>query len=91
MRWFTAMRALALCPFLMAAPSMAVSATGTAPASMGDVLLLPDKVWTGEGDASQSGIAVLVHDGAIAAVGRPEKISIPAGTRRIELPGATLT
>jgi imidazolonepropionase-like amidohydrolase len=88
MRWPTTVRSFVLCLY-----SLAASVSGAAPASAsgGDVLLLPDKVWTGEGDAAQSGIAVLVHDGAIAAVGRPEKMSIPANTRRIELPGATLT
>ena len=87
MRWSILVRACALCLFAVAAgqPGVARAAAG------GDVLLLPDKVWTGEGDAAQSGIAVLVHDGAIAAVARPQTLTIPAGTRRIELPGATLT
>ncbi len=57
----------------------------------GDILLLPDKVWTGQGDHAQAGLAVLVHEGAISAVARPEAMTIPANTRRIALPGATLT
>jgi len=87
MRWSIALRGFALCLLSMAAST----ARAAAASASGDVLLLPDKVWTGEGDAAQSGIAVLVHDGAIAAVARPEAMSIPVGTRRIELRGATLT
>ncbi|MFC5437921.1 amidohydrolase family protein [Rhodanobacter umsongensis] len=57
----------------------------------GDRLLLPERVWTGDGDAAHSGWAVLVHDGAIAAVGPADSIHAPAGAHRVELPGATLT
>lgn len=60
-------------------------------AAGGDFLLLPDRVWTGQADTAEAGLAVLVHDGAIAAVGRPDTLALPAGVRRIELPGATLT
>ena len=56
----------------------------------GDVLLVPDRVWTAEGDASHSGWAVLVHDGAVAAVGPVAGIQAPSGARRVELSGATL-
>ena len=56
----------------------------------GDVLLVPDRVWTAEGDASHSGWAVLVHDGAVAAVGPVAGIQASSGARRVELPGATL-
>lgn len=56
----------------------------------GDFLLVPDKVWSGQGDAAQDGLAVLVHEGAIVAVGKPESLAVTAGTQRIELPGATL-
>jgi imidazolonepropionase-like amidohydrolase len=62
-----------------------------AAAPKGDWLLLPDRVWTGDGDAAHSGWAVLVHDGAIAAVGPAASIQVPAGAQRVELPGATLT
>ena len=34
-----------------------------------DTLLLPDRVWTADGDAAHPGWAVLVHDGKVAAVG----------------------
>lgn len=56
----------------------------------GDVLLVPDRVWTAEGDASHSGWAVLVHDGAVAAVGPVAGIQASSDARRVELPGATL-
>lgn len=65
-----------------AEPSAAVAA---------DILLLPDRVWTGDGDAAHAGWAVLVRDGAIAAVGPAAGIEAPAGARRIALPGTTLT
>lgn len=62
-----------------------------AAAPNGDWLLLPDRVWTGDGDVAHGGWAVLVHDGAIAAVGPATSINAPSGTKRVELPGATLT
>lgn len=67
----------------------AISAT-TAPPK-GDVLLIPDRVWTADGDAAHPGWAVLVHEGAIAAVGPEASLHAPAGTQRIALPGTTLT
>ncbi|MFC5526443.1 amidohydrolase family protein [Rhodanobacter ginsengisoli] len=57
----------------------------------GDWLLLPDRVWTGDGDVAHRGWAVLVHDGLIAAVGPATSLDAPAGTQRVALPGATLT
>jgi len=57
----------------------------------GDWLLLPERVWTAEGDAAHAGWAVLVHDGLIAAVGPASSINAPANAQRVELPGATLT
>lgn len=57
----------------------------------GDVLLVPDKVWTADGQAAHAGWVVLVHDGAIAAVGPAATVNAPAGARRVELKGATLT
>jgi imidazolonepropionase-like amidohydrolase len=53
-------------------------------------LLLPAKVWSGTGDHAQAGVGVLIRDGAIVAVAAPEAMTLPAGTRRVELPGATL-
>jgi len=68
----------------------ALLACAALPAAAADTLLLPERVWTGEGNQSHTGWAVLVHDGAIAAVGPAAGIQAPAGTRRIELRGATL-
>lgn len=78
-RWMAA--ALLLC-----CPLPAFAAT-----PQGDVLLLPDRVWTGDGDVAHGGWAVLVHDGLIAAVGPATSVHAPAGTKRVELPGTTLT
>jgi len=61
------------------------------PVAKGDFLLLPDRVWTADGDAARTGWAVLVHDGAIAAVGPSSSIKAPNDVQRISLPGATLT
>ena len=80
LRWTAALLLLLLC---------STAAAATTP--KGDWLLLPDKVWTADGDAAHAGWAVLVHDGRIAAVGPAASIDAPAGARRVELPGATLT
>ncbi|OOG47286.1 amidohydrolase [Rhodanobacter sp. C06] len=80
LRWPAALLLLLLC---------SLAAAATAPG--GDWLLLPDRVWTADGDAAHAGWAVLVHDGAIAAVGPRASIQAAAGAQRIELPGATLT
>jgi len=61
-----------------------------APLPAADILLLPDRVWTGDGDTSHSGWSVLIQDGAIAKVG-PKEASEAADATRIELPGTTLT
>lgn len=62
-----------------------------APPAAQDVLIVPGQVWTAAAERSEPGIAVLVHAGAIAAVGPIERLSVPADARRIDLPGATLT
>ena len=49
--------------------------------SAADIVLLPDRVWTADGDASHHGWGVLVRDGAIAAVGPTERLMRPP-TRR---------
>lgn len=72
---------------LLAFVAMAASA---APPPGKPVLLVPERIWTGDGDASHTGWAVLVRDGVIAAVGPLGQVSAPAEARRIELPGATL-
>jgi imidazolonepropionase-like amidohydrolase len=53
------------------------------------VLLTPERVWTGDGEA-KTGWSVLVSKGRIDAAGPADKLSIPAGTERIALPGTTL-
>lgn len=80
-RWRTAAALLVL--------SCSLSANAAVP--KGDWLLLPDRVWTAEGDTAHTGWAVLVHDGIIAAVGPAASIHAPADARRVKLPGATLT
>jgi imidazolonepropionase-like amidohydrolase len=51
------------------------------------VLIIPDKVWTGEGQP-HTGWSVLVADGKIQQLG--PNISAPADAERINLPGKTL-
>ncbi|BDU20695.1 Xaa-Pro dipeptidase [Dyella sp. GSA-30] len=70
--------------------STAASASWAA-ASPHDYLLLPDRIWTGDGDTAHSDWAVLVHNDSITAVGPKASIQAPADAQRIELPGATLT
>lgn len=53
-------------------------------------LLLPDRVWTAEGDAAHAGWAVLVRDGAIVQAGPAAAIRVPSDAERIALPGTTL-
>jgi len=61
-----------------------------AAASANDTLLLPARVWTGDGDQAHAGWAVLIHGNSIAAVGPRETIHADGATQ-VELPGATLT
>jgi imidazolonepropionase-like amidohydrolase len=63
----------------------------TAIAPQGDWLLLPDHVWTADGDVTHDGWAVLVHDGKIAAAGPADSVHAPANAHRVNLPGITLT
>jgi imidazolonepropionase-like amidohydrolase len=53
------------------------------------VLLTPDRVWTGEGQA-HAGWSVLVSHGRIEAVGPAAAMTVPADAERIVLPGRTL-
>jgi len=79
-RWMVTLLLLLLC-----------SLPASAATPKGDWLLLPERVWTADGNAAHDGWAVLVHDGIITAVGPVASIHAPAGARRVELPGATLT
>jgi len=76
---------------VLAATLVAGSPGVAAAAVKGDVLLVPDRVWTAEGDATHAGWAVLVHDGVISAVGPLNTIKAPSNAQRIALPGTTLT
>ena len=69
--------------FALALPALAVDAHG-------DWLLVPAKVWTGDGGSAHDGWAVLVHDDRIAAVGPANSLQVPANAQRVELPGMTL-
>jgi imidazolonepropionase-like amidohydrolase len=55
----------------------------------GPVLLMPDRVWTGEGQAHE-GWSVLLAHGRIEAVGPAAGMAVPPGAERIALPGRTL-
>jgi imidazolonepropionase-like amidohydrolase len=70
--------------------SLAAFAAPAAETPQGSWLLLPDRVWTADGDTAHAGWAVLVRDGTIAAVGPASAIDAPADAQRIALPGATL-
>jgi imidazolonepropionase-like amidohydrolase len=76
---------------LLTAMAMGSAMATTAAPPKGDVLLVPDRVWTADGDAARTGWAVLVHDGVIAAVGPVDTVKAPANAQRIALPGTTLT
>jgi imidazolonepropionase-like amidohydrolase len=56
-----------------------------------DIVLLPDGVWTADGDATHHGWGVRVRDGAVAAVGPVATLDAPADAMRIDLAGTTLT
>jgi imidazolonepropionase-like amidohydrolase len=77
----------AWCTLLVAC--LLVLASGAAGADGTAYLLHPQRVWNGTDATSHAGWAVLVRDGAIAAVGPAD--SLDAGNaQRIELPGTTL-
>ncbi len=82
---------LMICSKAAAILLLFVSLTAGAATRAGDWLLLPERVWTADGDTAHGGWAVLVHDGVIAAVGPADTIHAPVGVHRVELPGATLT
>lgn len=84
MRWYRRKVWLGVLSALM------VASASAATTAHGDTLLIPDRVWTADGDATHAGWAVLVHDGAIAAVGPLASINAPADAQRVSLPGTTL-
>jgi imidazolonepropionase-like amidohydrolase len=72
------MRVLAVCLLLLLSN-----------AAQADLLLKPDRVWTGEGGV-QTGWVVLVQGDRIQAAGPAASIAPPPGTAEVALPGATL-
>lgn len=74
----------------LAALAVAGATAATAPPKA-DLLLIPDRVWTADGDAAHAGWAVLVHEGAIAGVGPVDSLHAPDNVQRVDLPGTTLT
>jgi imidazolonepropionase-like amidohydrolase len=75
--------------FALAALSLG-SAFAAAPPGSPAYLLHPAAVFTADDSRSHAGWVVLVQGERIAAVGPADKISVPAGTEDIELPGMTL-
>lgn len=69
--------------------AMAAVAHAAAPVQTRAVLLVPDRVWTGDGQP-HADWAVLVEQGKIAAVGPAATLTAPADAERIALPGKTL-
>jgi imidazolonepropionase-like amidohydrolase len=65
------------------------AAAGPKPAEP-SVLLRPTRVFDGAGEQAHEGWVVLVTGRDIAAVGPPERVTVPAGARTIDLPGTTL-
>jgi len=53
-------------------------------------LLRPDRVWTGADESTHAGWVVLVENDRITAVGAQTAITVPAGSKVIDLPGMTL-
>jgi imidazolonepropionase-like amidohydrolase len=76
---------------LVMAGALGAQSTASASASVSPPLLLvPDRVFDGTGAPPQSGLAVLVVEGRIAAVAPRATITLPPNTRVLELPGTTL-
>ncbi|MGE7137198.1 amidohydrolase family protein [Luteibacter sp. NPDC031894] len=61
-----------------------------APPSVDSVLLKADRVFDARDEQTHEGWVVLVQGGKIADVGPVAKVSAPAGTQTIDLPGTTL-
>jgi imidazolonepropionase-like amidohydrolase len=72
------------------AASAATTQTPAPAAAPASVLLKPARVFDAVSQAPHEGWAVLVTGHSIAAAGPLAAISVPAGTRVIDLPGATL-
>ena len=75
---------------LLALVSTSASAQKVPPKVTPPVLLRPARVFDGVDAAPHSGWAVLVREGAIAAVGPAAEVQVPEGARTLDLPGSTL-
>jgi imidazolonepropionase-like amidohydrolase len=88
-----ALHTLALVALLTvaAAPVRAQAPAGRAAGAQATpILLVPDRVWDGTPSEAHAGWVVLVRGDRIEAVGAAAAVTVPAGARRIELPGTTL-
>lgn len=74
---------------LCAAVPLAVSAQH-APPDSAPALLVPARVFDAPAGVTRAGWVVLVRGGRIAAVGPRASVSVPPGTREIDLPETTL-
>ncbi len=87
-------RGVALTALLALSSAFAVSvrAQGASPerSAPQPLLLIPDRVVDGSGAAARAGLAVLVDSGRVIAVGLRTSLTLPPGTRVMELPGTTL-
>jgi len=86
-RTLTALLALALALPIAGGAQPAPRATTTAPRA---ILLIPDGVFDGSGDAVQKGWGVLVRGQRIISVGPVSSLGAPADAERITLAGTTL-
>jgi imidazolonepropionase-like amidohydrolase len=87
------MRRSVLCILLaLASPAAAITAQSAdaSRAAAKPILLVPDGVFDGTGDAVNRGWAVLVRGQRIVAVGPLAQITVPADAERIAMPGTTL-
>ena len=85
------MKRLLLIALLAVVATSAIPAQTPAPAALpASVLLKPARVFDAVSQAPHEGWAVLVSGNTIAAAGPLAAISVPAGTKVIDLPGATL-
>ncbi len=87
MRFATTALTLAL---LLALTAVHTAAAQQTPDSARSILLVPDAVWDGAGDAPQKGFVVLIKGRRIEAVGRPDDIHAPTNVEQVKLPGTTL-
>ena len=76
-----------LCASILALTAHAAAAPPTPGTSY---LLKADRVFDARGEGTHSGWAVLVEGARIAAVGPPDRMEVPAGTRVVDIPGSTL-